>query len=48
MGMILLTLQKNFGVSIFYSYQDLAWTKHKFKNWFFLANTSTIFGKIEL
>ena len=26
------------GVSIFYSYRDLAWTKHKFKKWFFGQN----------
>ena len=45
MGMFLLTLQK-IPVSIFYSYQDLAWAKHKFKKIFF-AKTSTIFGKIE-
>ena len=34
---------KKSGVSIFYSYRDLAWTKHKFKKCFFLAKTSTFY-----
>ena len=29
---------KHSGVSIFYSYRDLAWTKHKFKKEFFFQN----------
>ena len=38
---------KNSDVSIFYSYRDLSWTKHKFKKCFLLAKTLTIFGKIK-
>ena len=38
MGMSSLTLQKNSGDSRMYSYWDLAWTKQKFKKWFFGQN----------
>ena len=38
MRMFLLTLQTNSGVSIFYSYRDLAWIKHKSKKCFFCQN----------
>ena len=37
-GNVFANTTKNSGVSIFYSYRDLAWTKHKSKKWFFGQN----------
>ena len=37
-GNVFANTTKNFGVSIFYSYLDLAWTKHTSKKWFFGQN----------
>ena len=34
-GKVFARTTKKSRVSIFYSYRDLAWTKHKFKMWFF-------------
>ena len=37
---------KNSGVSIFYSYRDLAWTKHKFKKWLFWPKLPKFLAKL--
>ena len=44
-GDVFANTTKNSGDSRMYSYWDLAWTKHTFKKWFFLAKTSKMFSQ---